>query len=55
LFVLLSKLTSSKWNECFRLAIEKGTKKNLSFTFQLEGARKIPKAVHVFLELALDV
>jgi hypothetical protein len=41
-----------KWSRCFRLAIERGTKK---FTFHLSIGRRIPKATHVFLELALDV
>ncbi len=36
LFVLLSKLTSSRWNRCSKLAIERGTKK---FMFHLSIGR----------------
>ncbi len=39
LFVLFSKLMSSKWSWCSRLAIERGTK-YLCFTFQLERVLK---------------
>ncbi len=54
LFILLSKFTFSRWNRYSRLAIGRG-ESFLRFTFQLEGARGIPKVTHVFLESTLDV
>jgi hypothetical protein len=51
---MLSKLTSSRWSRCSKLDIRKGAK-ILHLTSQLERVRRIPRIVHVFLELALDV
>ncbi len=54
LFVLLSKLMSSRWSRHSILVIKRGQKK-LCFTSQLERGGGIPKVAHVFLELTLDV
>ncbi len=54
LFVLLSKLTSSRWNKHSRLVIKKGTK-CFMFHFSIGRAEGMPRRAHLFLELTLDL